>query len=383
MTRSIRVSLVARLAFILVAGMVIAAGLVATSHGTPDPNAFPSDRMALVRLTDHRLLVMGGSGAYGPTDSVWTVNSQSRTWRMTGRLLRAKLSPTVIALEDGRVLVTGGCCPVTSDAEIYDPGTGHSTRLDSMTSARMGHTLTRLPDGRILAIGGSTPSQVLSSAEALDPSTGRWSVFPRLRNAHSLHATFAISGGKLLVIGGLGQFDPSAGEIFDPAAAVWHEIVPYARELWPIEDAFQDEGSVFLAERQRRGVVAFHSFDVRSMEWTDRCTSPNRYLDEATLLLPNGDALVVGGSAGASGRERANTHVLLLNWTSGAWTTLPDLSVPRANARLVAVEPNLVVAVGGYDGNARQGSLEFIDTTAHSVTGPRSESRTDLPRCSH
>src|SRR5437867_10554432 len=108
--------------FVGVAVFVFAAGLIETSHRT-NRDAFPSERMALVRLVDHRVLVIGGSGANGTTDAVWTVFPEARTWRLTGRLLRSRLSPTAVALEDGRVLVTGGCCPVTSDAEIYDPAT--------------------------------------------------------------------------------------------------------------------------------------------------------------------------------------------------------------------------------------------------------------------
>jgi galactose oxidase-like protein/Kelch motif protein len=359
------IPLVGKLAFFLVAVSVVAAGLVETSAGTPDRNALPSERMALVHLIDDRLLVMGGSGPNGPADAVWTVYPQTRTWSMTGRLLRPKLNPTVVALRDGRVLVTGGCCPVTSDAEIYDPTTGHSIPVANMTSARTGHTLTTLPDGRVLAIGGSTPSQTLSSVEAFDPSTGDWSAFPGLRTARSLHAALTISGGKVLVIGGTGQFDSTAGEIFDPAAAAWNEIVSYGHELWPIEDATENEaGWVLLAERKRRSAVAFHSYNMQTTGWTERCTSPDAHIDEAALLLPSGDALVVGGSAGAPGRERARTRVWRLNWRSGAWTTLPELTVPRANARLVALDGGLVVALGGYDGYARQTSLEFIDTTA-------------------
>jgi hypothetical protein len=350
---------------------VVAFGLFETTHGASNRNALPSQRMALVRLLDHRVLIMGGAGANGPTDAVWTVYPETRTWRMTGQLLRPKLSPAVMALEDGRVLVTGGCCPVTSDAEIYDPSTGRSSAVANMLRARMGHTLTRLPDGRIVALGGSNPSQALSSAEAFDLQSGRWVEFPRLRTARSLHATVGIGGGRLLVIGGITDFESSSGEIFDPIAGGWHDIVPYSRDLLRIEDAGLNVfGSMLLAERQRHGVVVFHSYNPSSKLWSKWCTSPDAHIDESALFLPDGDALLVGGSAGPPGQERARTGVLRLNWASGAFTRLPDLTVPRANPRLVVIADGLVMALGGYDGDAKHASLEFIETTASSNAKP-------------
>ena len=90
---------------------------------------------------------------------------------------------TATLLSDGRVLVTGGQSAgdgndnfVEKAAEIYDPGTGTWTLVDSMSRARYGHTATLLPDGTVLIAGGAGPR-------------GRSSVYRSIRGIQSILRT--------------------------------------------------------------------------------------------------------------------------------------------------------------------------------------------------
>ena len=60
------------------------------------------------------------------------------------------------ALTDGRVLVTGGMGPAgyTDSAEVFDPATGEFTATGAMHAARACHTATLLPNGLVLVAGG-------------------------------------------------------------------------------------------------------------------------------------------------------------------------------------------------------------------------------------
>ncbi|HTK25239.1 MAG TPA: kelch repeat-containing protein, partial [Pyrinomonadaceae bacterium] len=71
----------------------------------------------------------------------------------SGSLLTARSGHTATALDDGRVLITGG--DGVGSSEIYDPASGLSVSTGNLNAARSGHTATRLADGRVFISGGT------------------------------------------------------------------------------------------------------------------------------------------------------------------------------------------------------------------------------------
>ena len=332
------------------------------------PPGLPTNQMAIARTPDGHILVLGGAGASGPSALVWSIDVESRTSTVSGRLLHPRVGPSAVVMADGRILVTGGCCPITADSEIFDARTGESHAAARMLETRIGHTLTRLADGRVAAIGGSTVSKALSSAEVFDPSSGAWSPFPALSASRALHAALTLDGGSLLVIGGNGFSGPSGGELFDPTTTAWHAIAKYPRESWLVLDAARLSDKIIVAERQRRGTMAVGAYDLRRAVWLTPCSPRLARVDEAAVILPGGKVVVGGGSVGAGGREHAVADVNLFDPVSGTWTRLPDLAVARANARFVALDDGLALALGGYDGDTSVDSPEFIVTSSTGVS---------------
>ena len=105
------------------------------------------------------------------------------TFTATGSMTTPRFGHTATLLDDGRVLIAGGCLGgtafwpgnvVTASAELYDPVTGTFTPTGSMTTPRCYHNATLLPDGRVLIASGYQDSSDdnLASAELYDPSTG-------------------------------------------------------------------------------------------------------------------------------------------------------------------------------------------------------------------
>jgi hypothetical protein len=355
-------------AFAIIALVVVIGGPIEMASRAR-PAGLPTKQMAIARTPDGRIFVLGGEAGSGPSSLIWVVDVGSRTWTVAGRLLHPMVGPSAAVMGDGRILVTGGCCPITAESEIFDPRIGEARPAARMLEARMGHTLTRLQDGKITAIGGSTVSKAFSSVEVFDPSGDTWSPLPALNAPRSLHAALTLDGGGLLVVGGNGFSNSSGGEIFDPINKAWHAIASYPRESWLVLDAARIlSDKIVVAERQRRGSAAVGVYDLRTAVWSEPCSAALPRVDESAVILPGGKVVVGGGSVGVSGRERAVADVNLFDPVSGLWTNLPDLSVARANARFVAIDDDLVLALGGYDGDRALDSSEFISTGSSTLT---------------
>src|SRR6185503_13525661 len=99
---------------------------------------------------------------------------------------------TATLLDDGRVLIAGGCAiqscergPMSAATELFDPATSRFSEGPRMTAERNGgHTATRLRDGRVLLAGGWGASPTIS-AELFDPASGS------MRQTASLHVARA------------------------------------------------------------------------------------------------------------------------------------------------------------------------------------------------
>ena len=155
-----------------------------------------------VPLGDGGVLVVGnddcgydwqGWGPFGCTCACIRIDSRiveawspsSRRWTTVGPLSAPRADLAVVALADGRVLATGGVQEATGkDPErpwlaedhhaslartsIFDPGTGHWTRVADMTTRRTAPIAAVLQDGRVLVAGGYD----------IDAPTGPWTHAP-------------------------------------------------------------------------------------------------------------------------------------------------------------------------------------------------------------
>ena len=133
-------------------------------------------------LPGGKVLVAGGSNGttyqnstqlYTPATGTWAATSNVAT-SATTTLALARASHTASLLTNGKVLVTGGtgASGVTETAEIFDPATGLWQSTAALTSKRESHTATLLINGRVLTIGGGGSAGPLNSAESYDVGLG-------------------------------------------------------------------------------------------------------------------------------------------------------------------------------------------------------------------
>ena len=291
-------------------------------------------------LSSGLVLVVGGEvasgGRFHAIGTAELYDPVARNWSSTGSLVAQRAYHTATLLQDGKVLVTGGCCGASgalASAELYDPATGAWSGTGNLVTGRYWHTATRLRNGNVLVAGGllnAAPTMgQYQSAELYDPVSGAWMATGELNHDHSQHTATLLPDGRVLVASGDNPYDdyggaPGTAEVYDPMTATW-----------------SDTGSLRVI---RNGHTA--------------------------TLLPGGKVLVAGGVyfSSVNGAE-------LYDPVSGTWTPSDGLHIPRffGHTATLLVDGKVLVAAGASEDNApiALDSAELYDDGAPSPTTVR------------
>jgi hypothetical protein len=300
-------------------------GLVACSDGDADqpPSTPGDDGLSLSQpraahratlLDDGRVLITGGCtepgcGGFdaGRTSDLFDPYAGVRAGPVMGT---ARASGTATLLSDGRVLLTGGYPgegePPTSAAEIFDPDSGAFVPTGDLVVARADHTASLLADGRVLLAGGfDADGTALTSTEVFDPESGEFTAGPPLIAPRGAHVATRV-GELVIVVGGTE----------DTAGLATTEV---------FEDGAWRRGPTMLTPRVKMGVAP----------------------------IGGGRVWVVGGATETEGREKlASTEVLdVRNLSSAAGPFLPqgeyklDGAVSRLDDGRVVVPSGEALAV--------------------------------------
>ncbi len=152
------------------------------------------------------VLLLGGFGAAGGTAEIY--DPARGTFRAAGNLTAARYGFSATALPDGKVLVAGGSFssstgPATNTAEIYDPTTGAFHATGALTEAREFHTAMALEDGRVLISGGipGSPGTPIAVTEVYDSVAGSFAAGSTLAGRHTGHTSTLLQDGGVLITG--------------------------------------------------------------------------------------------------------------------------------------------------------------------------------------
>jgi hypothetical protein len=204
---------------------------------------------------------------------------------------------TITLLHGDRVLVTGGRAQPPEGAlgvainmcEMYDPGTGLWKEAAFMNKSRTSHTATALEDGRVLVTGGYIQEEQnwTASVEVYDPSDDTWTEIPSMNESRWGHAALLLNNGDVLICG------PYTCEVYDVENNQWHEAGEMSETRYYHTMYYLDAINKILI---MGGDESWEIFDPHSMVSVHNETFPIlQQLSKNHVKLQDGRVLVAGG----------------------------------------------------------------------------------------
>jgi uncharacterized protein (TIGR03437 family) len=268
------------------------------------------------------------------------------TFSPTGRMLQPRSNPTVTLLQDGRVLIAGGCNACTA-AEIYDPATESFTATGHLVTGRSDFAAIRLLEGTVLVAGGSKLGRY---AELYNPATSRFQPSGLMVVAHANSSAALLANGKVLFVGGTRPDFPtvmSSAELYDPAGGTfaslgWTPGVGATATSLP-------NGKALIAGGGMQNALVFDPA-TNSLIPTGRFAtySSGMHPQTATLLINGMVLLTGGGDLRDSSLPLANAE--LYEPATGRFASVGPMLRPRRLHTATSLPGGAVLLAG--DGNA-------------------------------
>jgi len=268
-------------------------------------------------------------------------------------------------LADGRLLVVGGHATFSlsngiPDAYLFDPGAQAWTQMASMAYARWYPTATTLRDGRVLVTSGHISGGTNATIpEVFDVTTNTWT---QLTGASQLMATypfmFLLPDGRLFQAGAFNGTD-GIGRTLDLASQTWT----------PVATSSYDQGSAAMVrpgEVLRAGGIGpgpdgnlgtgddvvtagaqLIDMNAPSPSWQNVASMHTQRHNLDLTLLPDGDALAVGGAMAGDTPRNAVRTAEIWDYGTQAWTQTACMEEPRMYHSTSVLLPDARVLVAG------------------------------------
>ena len=388
-------SLAGRFGAICVAGVLVAAGCSGGSNAAASPShsatPAPSDAQGhkisftptgamasryfntATLLQDGRVLVAGGccDGQAGLA-SAQIYNPLTGAFTATGSMTTPRYEHTATLLQDGRVLMVGGFSNIggLASAELFDPKTGTFSRTGSMSVPRLNHTATLLQDGRVLIAGGTSSTTSLDSAEIYDPKAGTFSPTGydstgapfTMSRARVYHTATLLNDGRVLIVGGdtlaTGDiFDPKTGQ-FKPTRAPLTGLVNHTATML-------NDGRVLIVGGRQVGLYTFDSaeiFDPTKGAETNT-VAKGTYSATGSMTTPrfyHTATLLRDGRVLITGGYPGLDSAEVYDPKTGKFTATPGrMTLGRARQTATLLNDNTVLIAGGIGSSGSSTSAEL------------------------
>src|SRR6266581_215174 len=322
-----------------------------------------------VALNDGRLLISGGADANGPTATA-DLFSTTGSWSAAASMNSPRSHQSCAVLQDGRVLVAGGTTSgggITNSAEIYDPSADSWSQAGLMNDARSGATASVLQDGRVLIAGGQNSGGASNTLEIFDPNSGNFSNAGTMSSPRQDHAAAVLSDGRVLIVGGSSDgtnalnttdiYDPQAGSVSAGPAMSTPRAKATATTLL--------DGTVVVigGSNGTSDLASAEFFDPVANNFNAAGSLATARSKHSAFLLPNNnEVLVVGGQS--AGNDLASAE-LYIPWQK-AFQVTGAMATPRSDASGAALTKadGRVFIAGGSSASAELYGFATVKTDA-------------------
>ncbi|MCP4362251.1 MAG: hypothetical protein GY796_29950 [Chloroflexi bacterium] len=355
-------------------------------------------------FNDNQVLVAGGDMDGTILNSAETFDLNTSLWTLTASMNQARKNHADVLLDDGTVLVAGGIGATSElvSAEIYDPVSASWTVVASMNQSRVNAIVTKLQDGRVLVSGGTAGGVGLTSAEIYDPVTDIWAPTGAMpSDAVHTNAGVLLNDGRVFIKGHAGFINEGVGtlpaeesptklpQIYDPQTNTWSEGSPMNTLKLGGTSILLDNGNVLVVG----GETFLHDYwgfpyftcdapseiyNPNTDTWTVTGALNTSLLNPSKVaLLPDGSVLAFGPSAfdfdhfSACGFDNGETEIY--DPITGSWS-VTDTAITDRNfgGAFASLADGKVLTIGG-------GSLpEIVEIFTPSGDSPISPPRSEV-----
>src|SRR4051812_32351685 len=269
-----------------------------------------------------------------------------------------RTSPTLVELDDGRVLILAGWYSATGNTiggvEIFDPKTGQTAPAGTLLDPLSGAIATRLPGGRIFVVGDGPNGTAL--AEVFDPSTGSFSAASEAtERSVSPYHPFAAAGlpdGHLLLTDAVDSI-----RMLDAATGV---LGPPIRVCESLQSAVaMDATRILVGCGDGAGMVT----DV-----SDGTSEPTDFAFDRAVRLDSRRIALVSGSwhFGDNGGAPVLDRITAIYDTTAGIQSVPDGT--GIGDTVVVIGERLLAFGGTASDGSRSGRSVSIDTRSWAST---------------
>ncbi|MGB7283936.1 MAG: kelch repeat-containing protein [Candidatus Acidiferrum sp.] len=279
----------------------------------------------------------------------------------TGSMVTARRNHMVLALPNGKILVTGGAANadasgVLATAELYDP-VAHSFSMTAgpMSAPRADHTVTLLTSGEVLVTGGFNDTvNAQASADLYNQTTNTFTpVTAQMTTPRAEHAATLLANGTVLITGGNDNNGNTlaSAEIYDP---VTNTFAATANVMNSVRQAHHADllpnGKVLISgglDGNNNALASAEIFDPVAGTFTPTGNMTTARGNHSSALLYNGQILVAGGLTGPGTALVLTGTAELFNPSTGMFTPTASMSIPRGHYAGIVLDDGTIFISGG------------------------------------
>jgi Kelch motif protein len=347
------------------------APLAAPEWQTIGELAQPRAYASAVALSNGKILVVGGFDRFAPevmNDQSELIDPATGKVTLLPQPLLGRIHQTITTGWEDLVVVAGGVewhetywSPVDR-VDVFRPSQSGWVQGSPLRHPRSDHAATALQDGRVLVSGGNADTKLLASTEIYNPRTDRWTEAAPMPRARTQHSAVTLLDGRVLITGGIdvNGSPTNATFIYDPATDSWTDgpAMTIAR-LQQVAVALPSGDVLFAGgDGVASGTSEVYRFAKREFEASGTLVTPR--LVAQGVALSDGRVVLSGGLPLRMHEFAPLSAVEIWDPKTELWTALPSAPTGRAWGSIVLVRGVVYQVSGTGDGETAYRTIERL-----------------------